>query len=429
LWAVLSGLATGIVFSIRPLTAVIAALIVAFIWLGRAGDDTRQRRAGFLWRTLGAVVGIAPIFILLGFYNFHFFGSPFRFGYVAAQGPLTGLGFHPDPTGQFYGPVQALGFTSADLTMLSLYLLESPLPAVLLVGLFLIVARRLSWGERVIALWALLPVLGNFFYWHHGAFMGPRMLNEATPGWTLLTAVAAVGLVRRIPANRTFGNYPPRIALAFTLIIAWLGGLFFLGPERLASYGGDWQATTRITVPRQNRPSLVFVHGAWEGRVAMRLVAHGMRLDSLEVAMRYNPTCNVHFFALWYAADPATRSPTPPPIDLNFTRRPAVPAVRIANSDDIRALPQVPLPPACLRQVASDTLGVVEVAPMLWENDLPGTSGPGALVVRDMGPEVNAALIARYPGRVPLVFYRPLKEGAPALEPYDVGMRALWPRG
>jgi hypothetical protein len=79
--------------------------------------------------------------------------------------------------------------------------------------------------------------------------------------------------------------------------------------------------------------------------------------------------------------------------------------------------------------VASDTLGVVEMAGMLWETDLPGSTGPGALVVRDMGPEVNAALIARYPGRVPLVFYRPVKEGPPALAPYDVGMRALWPRG
>jgi hypothetical protein len=428
-WAVLSGLSTGIVFSIRPLTAVIAALVVAFIWVGRPGDTMRDRRSGFLWSTLGAIVGIAPIFVLLGLYNFHFFGSPFRFGYVAAQGPLTGLGFHADPTGQFYGPMQALGFTSADLTMLSLYLLESPLPAVILVGLFLVFARRLSWGERVIALWALLPVLGNFFYWHHGAFMGPRMLNEATPGWALLTAIAGVGLVRRIPASRMIGNYPPRMALAFTLIIGWLGGILFLGPERLASYGGSWQATSRLTVPPQGRPSLVFVHGAWTGRIATRLIAHGLRLDSLEVAMRYNPTCNVHFFALWYAADPGTRSRTRPPLDFNFARRPEVPKVSIANGDDIRADAREPMAPACLRQVASDTLGVVEMAGMLWETDLPGSTGPGALVVRDMGPEVNAALIARYPGRVPLVFYRPVKEGPPALAPYDVGMRALWPRG
>ncbi len=429
LWAVLCGLATGIIFSIRPLTAVIAALVVAFMWFGRTGEIERDRGAAFIRRTLAATLGIAPIFVLLGLYNLHFFGSPFRFGYIAAQGPLTGLGFHPDPTGQFYGPIQALGFTSADLEMLSLYLLESPLPAVLVVGLFLVFARRLTWGERVIALWALLPVLGNFFYWHHGAFMGPRMLNEATPGWALLTAVAAVGLVRRIPADRTLGNYPPRMALAFTFILAWLGGIFFLGPERLASYGDSWQATSRITVPPQKRPSLVFVHGAWTGRIATRLIAHGLRLDSLEVAMRYNPTCDVHFFALWYAADPATRSPTPPPLDFNFARRREVPKIAIANGDDIRAQPRAPIAPVCLRQVASDTLGIVEMAGMLWQADLPGSSGPGALVVRDMGPEFNAGLIARYPTRTPLVFYRPVKEGPPVLAPYDAGMRALWPPG
>jgi hypothetical protein len=382
-------------------------------------------------RSLGAVIGIAPIFAALAWYNRHFFGSALRFGYVAAQGPLVGLGFHPDPTGQMYGPIQALGYTSADLVTLSLYLLETAIPAVLLVGLFLILARRLTWGERVITVWAILPVVGNFFYWHHGSFMGPRMLNEATPPWVLLTAIAAIGLVRLIPPDKTFGSYPPRSALLLTLFVGWISGVFFLGPERLASYGGPWQASSRVKLPAlaTRSPSLVFVHGAWGGRVAMRLVAHGLRLDSLEVAMRSNTTCDVHNYSLWYASDSARRTMKPPPLDFDFRLHAEPPKLRIADGDDIRTRPGAPMPYYCLLEAASDTLGIVEMGPLLWQTDLPGTTGPGAMVVRDMGPTANAHIIARYPGRVPYVFYRAIKEGPPKLVPYAAGMSALWPRG
>jgi hypothetical protein len=87
------------------------------------------------------------------------------------------------------------------------------------------------------------------------------------------------------------------------------------------------------------------------------------------------------------------------------------------------------MPSNCLLEAASDTLGIVEMAGLLWQTDLPGTDGPGAMVVRDLGPSANALLIARYPTRTPSVFYRPVKEGPPRLVPYADGMRALWPSG
>ncbi|MFL5469077.1 MAG: hypothetical protein ACJ8AE_04705 [Gemmatimonadaceae bacterium] len=428
-WPMLTGLAVGFVFSIRPLTAIVAALVVAFIWLERGEGTGRAVMFRFMRRSVAAVVGIAPIFAALGAYNLHFFGSAFRFGYVASTGPLVGPGFHLDPTGQMYGPVQALAYTSADLINLSLYLLETPLPAVVLVGLFLLLVPRLSRGEVIIAVWALLPVLANAYYWHHGNFMGPRMLNEAAPAWILLTAIAAVGLVRLIPKNKSFGNYPPRAALALTLIVGWLGGVFFLGPQRLASYGGGWQESSRTKLPNPGAPSLVFVHGAWWGRVAMSLLAHGLRLDSLEVAMRYNTTCDVDNFAQWYARNPAERGGQMPPMDFSFEPHTEVPKFRIADSDDIRTRPGVRMSAKCLRSVASDTLGIVDITPLVWQGDLPGAKGRGPMIVRDMGPEANARLIAQYPDRVPLVFYRATKEGSPRLVPYDVGMAALWPKG
>ncbi|MFL5573682.1 MAG: hypothetical protein ACJ78R_09275 [Gemmatimonadaceae bacterium] len=429
LWATLTGFALGVVFSIRPLTAIVASLVVAFIWLDRREGTVRDQVLGFARRSVAAAIGVAPILVALGAYNRHFFGSALRFGYVASTGPLVGPGFHLDPTGQIYGPVQALAYTSADLVTLSLYLLETPIPAVVVVGIFLLLAPRLSRGEVTIALWALLPVVANAFYWHHGNFMGPRMLNEAAPAWVLLTAVAAVGLARLIPREKTFGNYPPRAAIILTLVVGWLGGVLFLGPQRLASYGGAWQESSRMKLPDPGVPSLVFVHGAWSGRIAMSLLAHGLRLDSLEVAMRYNTTCDVDAFAQWYNQSPTERTTPMPPIDLSFEPHSEVPKFRIADGDDIRVRAGAPIPGKCLRSIASDTLGIVDISPLVWQGDLPGTKGRGPMIVRDMGPEANARLIARYPERVPMFFYRARKEGPPKLVPYAIGISALWPNG
>ena len=181
--------------------------------------------------------------------------------------------------------------------------------------------------------------------------------------------------------------------------------------------------------PDPGVPSLVFVHGAWSGRVAMRLLAHGLRLDSLEVAMRYNTTCDVDKFARWYAQDLSKRTGNQPPMDFNFNLHDELPKFRIADSDDIRAQPGATMPGSCLRQLASDTLGIVEISPMLWRGDLPGEKGEGVMIVRDMGPAANARLIARYPQRLPAVLYRTTKEGPPKLVPYATGMAALWPEG
>ena len=427
-WAILAGLAVGVVFSIRPLSAVVAALVVAIIWLTRA-SSVRILATGFAVRTLGAIIGIAPILILIGAYNQHFFGNPFTFGYVASQGPLVGLGFHRDPTGVMYGPVQALAYTSSDLTTLSLYLLETPLPAVVVVGLFLLFAKRVSAGTRVIVAWALLPVLANAFYWHHGIFMGPRMLNEAAPQWILLTAISAIGLVRMISRDRTIGNYSPRGAATLIFGMAWLTGLVYMGPQRLVSYGGPWMESSRLELPPPDRPSLVFVHGAWAGRVSMRLLAHGMRVDSLEAAMRQNSTCESHNYALWYSTPPGQRAPAAPPLDFSIVPHDMPPHLQVSAGNEIRVRKGERLSRDCLREVASDTLGIVDVAPLVWQGDLPVEDGTGAMYVRDYGPEANARLIARYPERVPKVFLRPGDRYAPKLLPYAEGMKLLWPTG
>lgn len=423
-WSVLSGAAVGAVFSIRPLTGVVAALVVGAIWIIAPRSEGGALKPLSV-RIVGATIGILPFFIALGAYNQHFFGSPFRFGYSAAVGPLVAPGFHRDPAGHWYGPAQALGYTSSDLTTLGMYLLESPISVMFVVAMFLLVARRFAAGTRILVIWALLPVVANALYWHHGIFMGPRMLNEWSAAWALLTAVAAVGLVRRIPAQKSFGNYFPRAGLTLAFALAWVAGVVYLAPQRLVRYGGSWMASARLTLPATPGPSLVFVHGGWPTRIAVRLTAHGLRGDSVEAAMALNPTCDVDAFASWYA----TRSPgDSAPVHPNFDFSVPSPTQRIdvAQGDQIRYTPGKPLSQRCQRQVASDTLGVIDISPLVWQGDLPGAMRGKAMIVRDLGPELNAQLIARYPDRTPMMLMRATKEGPPKLVPYGEGVKLLW---
>lgn len=426
LWSVATGAALAWTFGTRPLSALTFGAVVAFgIWAGGAERGRPALRQWLAW-VLGACVGAAPFLVALGSYNAHFFGSPLRFGYSIALGPATGLGFHRDPWGNWYGPIEALTYTSTDLLALSLNLLETPIPAVLLIGVFIAIARRLSSGERIIMAWALLPVLANVFYWHHGLFMGPRMLHEVAPAWGLLTAVAAVGLMRPIPVDHYLfrSGYSSRVAVGSFLLIGGAVGILVLAPMRLLSYGGGWQESARLTIEETGEPTLVFVHGGWSARAGMMLAAGGMRLDSVETALRQNSTCRVHDYAIALHSGQLTGSGTV--LDFTPRSRDLPQAVEISPGNKIRVEHGEELSERCRREIYADRHGVIDVAPLLWRGDLPGVPGRGALYVRDMGPELNEQLIRSYPERTPMVLYVTGAGDKPGLVPYDEGMSAIW---
>ena len=427
-WAVLAGTAAGAMFATRPLSGlVIGSVLTVGVWLTGSSRGPLTPRA-WAARLAAAFAGALPFGLALALYNAHFFGSPFRFGYEAAQGPAVGLGFHRDPWGNVYGPIEALAYTSSDLVALSLYLLETPIPLVAVIGLYLLVAKRLSPGERLIAAWALLPVAGNFFYWHHGLFMGPRMLNEAAPAWGLLAAVAGVGVVRRIPRDLLVGvRLSPRAAVNVLLLSSALFGFGYLAPQRMLSYGGEFMPSTRLRLPETPGPALVFVHGGWTARLGMQLAARGMRLDSVETALRQNSTCEVQAFVEAYVA--GRRGDELPPLDF-VPRADRLPeSVEISPRNEIRVRKGERLTPECQRQIASDRNGVLDITPFVWQGDLPGLPARGAMFVRDMGPEANARLLAHYPERKPYVWLVPAPDAPPELVAYEVGMSALWGGG
>jgi hypothetical protein len=434
-WALLAGAAFAVALATRPLSAVaMGAAIFLLVPFTAAAVSAADRLVRFLRIGSLTAIGAAPFTLLLLAYNRHFFGSPFAFGYEIALGPQMRLGFHQDPWGNTYGLQEAVAYTSADVLSLGLNLLETPLSVVLVIGLFLLVARRLTAGERVLAGWALAPVAANMLYWHHGLFMGPRMLHEAAPAWVLLFAAAAVGLIQRVPASLEVVRLRPRTGLVTTIAAALIFGLLVMAPQRLYSYGGGWMAMMRTPAPAVDHAALIFVHDAWTSRIGMTLATHGYRLDIVETLLRQNSTCRIHeLAAAVLRGDRAVEQRVLAALDtvpraINLPR-----AVEIAPDNRIRVAAGETLTPDCMWHARSDTRGILGLAPFLWRGDLTGDAdllgnSSGPLFVQDLGPERNAAMLARHPGRRPYVYMMPDPEAAlPVLLPYDQGMALLWP--
>lgn len=412
-WAIAAGAAASVALAIRPLSAlaIVAATALA-AWLPARDAAWALRRVGF------AAAGALPLTLIHLWYNAHFFGSPFTLGYIAAFGPDHGLGFGFDPWGNAYGATQAVAYTSADLTALSLALFEVPLPVVVLVGVFLLLAPRLERGERVIAAWALAPVAANTLYWHHGLWMGPRMLNEVALAWVLLVALALAWLVRHAPESVNAGGVRrPRAALLGALPVVAVASLVLLVPARIAA----WQRADRTPAPAPAAPALVFVHGPWVGRVGSRLSAAGLRSDSLETALRQNSTCTVARYADAREAGTATL----PVLDFTPRAERALPRAEISPANFIRVATGEQMPVQCAAEIRADRLGVFELAPLLWQGAPPG-SAHGVLFARDLGPARNRTLIRRQAGRTPWLYAAVAPDSAARLMPYDEGMRLVW---
>lgn len=428
-WAAGAGAAAGALVATRPLSGVLIGSVATLgVWAWPPGPARRPSRAGWARRLGAAALGALPVAAGFAAFNAHFFGHPLRLGYLAAAGPRHGLGFHVDPWGRFYGPVEAVGYASAELVALGRDLLGSPIPLVLVVGLWLALARRIERGEALLAAWAVLPVLGSALYWHHDFVLGPRMLGEAAPAWCALAALAAVGLVRSARTARrrrdaTDGGggrragepSPPGRGRAWLgahggaqlLAGAWIAtfgyGILFAAPKGLLELRSLVGAPPVVDPPDPGEPALVFVHEAWSDRLGARLAARGLRLDSVRTLLRRHPPC-----VLQAALD---------------------------------GLPPGPAAEArCAREARSDRRGWLGLTELLWQGDLPGLPPGGAMWVRDLGPEANATLLSRYPERVPLLLLPP-EDGAPdeggtadaidradgwALVPYGKGVEILW---
>jgi hypothetical protein len=406
----LSGAALGALFTIRPLTALTVGAVLSVFTIVRG-----KRALAFAWMVGGA----APFLIAVAVYNAHFFGNALRFGYAAALGPDGALGFGLDPWGNQYGLVQAIAYTSAELVALNLQLLESALPAVVVVALFVSFAPRLHAGDRLLLGLALAPLFTHLFYWHHGLFMGPRMLNEYAPLWCLLFARAVLALPGMLPERALLAGYSPKTLTAAALAVGILA-MVVLGPMRLLSYATP-ASPARAALASVHGPALVFVHGSWEDRIGMRLGAAGMRLDSVETLLRQNSTCIAQQYA-----DARTQRAQMPALD--FERRSVdLPARRELAPGSLIREGVDPWTRECQVQAFSDRAGVIDPARLFLRAGLQGESD-AVIVARDLGPGLNAALLAQYPDR-PAYLMHTTAPSAVNVEPYARAITQLWSEG
>ena len=413
-WAVAVGAAVGLAVTARPWTglacggAIVAALLGRDLFVASAGA---VRRASLL------AAGGAPFALLLLGWNRALFGHPLRLGYTEAFGDAHGLGLHVDPWGNRYGAVEAVAYTGADLVQLGVRLLESPLPAVAILGVALL-ARPLRSGAGVFAAWAAAGVGANALYWHHGIHLGPRMLFETAPAWVVLLVTAVAPLFAAEPAAV---DAPPRQGLRFARwsVVFTIAGGIALAPSALLATA---RARASVAAPAPpETPAVVFAHGSWASRVSARLAATGMRRDSIETALRRNDVCAVDRYARWRSG--AAEAPAP---SLDFEPRPGTPPHlvprRLSPANLVRVDPAAPHDVACAREARSDRLGAVELELLAWR--LPPVHGARVRVARDLGPAANLRTLQAVGGVAYVLVDR--EEGGPILLEYDEGMELLW---
>ena len=379
-WALAAGGAMGFMVTARPVSGLlIGAAVTAGVWLTAPRLEPGLHRPWLLRRLGWWVLGGLPFAAGLAWFNARFFGGPLTLGYTAAAGPSHSLGFHMDPWGRMYGFTQALGYTSTELLSIGREVFGTVLPVAALVGLFLLFARRLRRGERILAAWALLPILASALYWHHDLVFGPRMLGEAVPAWCALLVLAAIGLTRL--GRRAWLSD----AIAVVVLVSLGYGLAVGGRARIERLGARVIPVPEVTEPG---PALVFVHEPWQDRLGARLAARGMRLDSVRALLtRYNP-CQLE--------------------------------AAFVGAEGMEAVAD-----RCRLENDSDRLGWLGLTGYLWHGDLPGLGGSGVLWARDLGPEANARLIVDHPSRPPL-FVLPEGLGEGEVVPYETGLNALW---
>lgn len=427
-WAALAGGGVGMMVSSRPLIGLILGTVFTVgLWV----RGPRREPMAWRWRRFaGTLLGGLPFAIGLGWYNRTLFGKAGSFGYLAAFGEDHQLGFHRDPWGYSYQVAEAVGFTSTDLLSVGVQFLETPLPLTALVATLFLVSKRLPRGGGLLMAWALLPVAGNALYWFHAS----RMLFEAAPAWIALGVLAVAELGREADSGASQRIVLARDTVAWIAPISLILAIVWGVPERIRTYSWTAETLERITqpeLPPSGPPALVFVHTSWNERISATLQgAGGMRQDSVISALRRNTNCSLHRYA-GYREDLTRSGPSSaaaPNVDLlqDEGTPPGIERQAVAPGATVRLAPGEVLTDECLREMNADRFGVVALAPLVWQGDLPGVERGRPLYVRDLGPEKNAILLSSFPDRIPYVFVPKAPESAPELVSFEEGMRVLW---
>lgn len=400
-WASVAGLALGCMVAFRPLDAVAAAVPVGLVTLMSA----RRRLPALALIAAAGVLGTLPTL----WFNAGTTGSWHEFGYERLWGPGIALGFHDVPWSQPLTLRRAVGLTATDLHHLNMYLLDLPVPILLLTTLGLVAGwRRLGTRDALpfVGIGSLMALM--FFYFHRDTFYGPRQIFSVVP-WFVLLFARAVVLLRQSGPPTAAGV--PRGMVAVTGIAVALGmGLATIAPSRLVTYR-DSTAMLNLHPDRAAADldhAVVLIPDGWGTRLIARMWEAGVpvpRSTSLYAAI---DACTLEL-ALDAADDPGARELLLPRLEALAAR--GRPGVRLDRTPDaaLRLPHPGPLPPPCEEEIAFDQPGFLAFAPVLYFNNA-SLDGP-VVWARDLRDR-NDALRRRYPDRR-FFRYAPLEPGAP----------------
>jgi hypothetical protein len=398
MWPATMGLALAAGATIRPLEAGAWAAVLGLWLLARRG----------WWRafTAGAACTIGMIPLLT--YNTLTTGHPLRFGYTLLWGEGHGLGFHTDPWGLPFTPLEAIANTALDFQRLDMVLLSWPVPSLLFLVAALVLAavrpgRRTGIG-LLAALFLAAPT-AYFFYWHRDDFLGPRFLHASLVPAILLSAMGIVAL------DRSLGRWRSALRVAIPLSV-----LFFLTlklPAQAGLLSGRWLEMKlhpeREVAELGSDDALVFVKAGWGSRLVARLAAWRVPAPLIEKTFRLVDGCRIQ-----QALDEADSLATVSDRDevaahlrarLEADLHLAPPAVRDRLPDpSVRVDTTRALTPACLLEVQRDESGYTVYETLAWRND--PWLREGILYARDFGPERNLRLLRRYPRRDVFLYTR-----------------------
>jgi hypothetical protein len=400
-WAVLAGAALGFMVAFRPLDAVAAAIPVGVVTLLAA----RRPVAALGCTAAGGVVATLPTL----WFNARTTGSWAEFGYTHLWGAGIALGFHDVPWSQPLTLRRAVALTAADLHQLNVYLLDFPVPVLLLLGAgFVLGWRQLRRRDAVpvVAAGSLIGLM--FFYFHRDTFYGPRQIFSVVP-WLLLLLARAVVLLRRTGLP-TRAGVPRGMIVVTGLAVALAFGLTTIAPNRLAMY----RTSSSMLNYHPDREAagldraVVLIPDGWGSRLIARMWEAGVPVPRSTGLYAAIDACTLER-TLDAADDPMERGTLL--TTLESLAAAGRPGERLQRTDDaaLRLPSAGPLPPECEAEIAFDQRGFLAFAPYLHLNNA-SLDGP-VVWARDLRDR-NDALRRRYPDRR---FYRyaPVEPGGP----------------
>lgn len=348
-WAVGIGVALGAAATIRPLDALILAVVIGVFQLRSVVRDPRRAR-NLVAQAIAGTVAVAPLLYANHVTN----GSAFRFGYDVMWGPGHGIGFHPDPQGGVHTASRGILYALTYVNELNIALMSWPVPAMLVAFVGLAAVRKVTrWDALMIGFFSL-QVAGYAAYWGRGEFLGPRFLFTAFPA---LVVILARTPFRVAEYEGTAAGRGMAAFITVCCLIAW-------GPS--ASKYTVWGTTRAVAASRRTlrvdvlgavrsagvHNALVFVREAFPARLLRRLWGSGVTRGDAVTLMATRDACSLVAAVGLADADPTlARGPEKARfIDSAATHLPVGATFGGAHEPQARVASQASLTPACLAE-------------------------------------------------------------------------------